>query len=331
MFIPSNKPLLLIFLLSLLFIAPSCNDEQTTQTTATETPSLKPSPVFNADTAYQSIVKQLSFGPRVPGTPAQQQCADWMEQQLKLYCDSVYVQKVTVTQPVTNKTFPCINLIGAINPSAASRVLLLCHWDSRGFADEDPDPKNHTKAIDAADDGASGVAVLIEIARAIKAQKLDIGVDILLSDVEDYGKSEWEKPNAPSSFCLGTRYWAQNPHIYGYRANFGICLDMVGAKNATFALEANSRLLAGDFQKKVWTIASQLGHSSFFVFTDGISTTDDHMEINQYARIPCIDIINATQTGFGAHWHTMNDNINIIDKSTLKAVGETVLGVLYNY
>jgi glutaminyl-peptide cyclotransferase len=319
-----------------LIVVSACDTNTNTSNTETIATTVVKAPAFNADSAYSYIQQQVNFGPRVPGTTAQKNCAAWMQAQLKKYCDSVYVQDVTVTQPISGKTFPCINVIGEINPQAASRVLLLCHWDSRGFADEDADPKNHNTPIDAADDAASGVGVLIEIARAIKAQKLDIGVDILMADVEDYGKSELDmqamKQGLPSTYCLGTRYWAQNLHKFGYRANYGICLDMVGAKGATFLLEQNSRQLAGDFQNKVWTMASQLGHSSYFLFQDGGAITDDHMEVNQYARIPCIDIINTQpNAGFAPHWHTMNDNMAVINKGTLQAVGETVLGALYNY
>lgn len=318
-------------LLTLTFVLIlSCKDDKPE---STET-KLKKAPAFNTDQAYADIQTQLAFGPRVPGTKAQQDCAAWMEAELRKSCNQVYVQKVNVTQPVSGKVFPCINLIGEINPQAQSRVLLLCHWDSRGMADQDPDSKNHSKAIDAADDGASGVAVLLEIARAIKTQKLDIGVDILLADVEDMGKNEYEKEGQPSSFCLGTRYWAQNFHKPGYKANYGICLDMVGAKDAQFLLEGNSKAVAPDVQNKVWTIASQLGYSRYFNYIDGGAITDDHVEVIQYAKIPTIDIINTptlTKTGFAPHWHTLNDNINVIDKNVLSAVGNTVLTVLYNY
>ncbi len=323
--------LLILCAASIILTTISCNDTITNTETAA-TPALKKAPGFNADSAYAYTAAQCAFGPRVPGTKAQQQCAAWMQQKLQQFVDTVYVQNTIVTQPVSGKKFPNINVIGVINPKAATRVLLLCHWDSRGFADEDANKANHTKPIDAADDGASGVGVLLEMARAMKQQPCDIGIDILFADVEDMGKSEWEKPNYPSTYCLGTRYWAQNPHVYGYRANFGICLDMVGAKGATFRLEQQSKMLAGDWQKKVWNMASQLGHSSYFLFEDGGSITDDHMEINQYANIPCIDVINTQATGgFATHWHTLQDNMQVIDRGTLKAVGETMLGVLYNY
>jgi glutaminyl-peptide cyclotransferase len=308
-----------------------CKNDSESATTAT---SLKKAPAFNADQAYTDIQTQLAFGPRVPGTKSQQDCAIWMEAELRKTCANVFIQKVEVTQPGSGKKFPCINLIGEINPTAKSRVLLLCHWDSRGMADQEADKKNHSKAIDAADDGASGVAVLLEIARAIKKQSLDIGVDILLADVEDMGKNEYEQQGQESSYCLGTRYWAQNLHKPGYKANYGICLDMVGAKDAQFLLEANSKAVAPEVQTKIWNMASQLGYGKYFNFIDGGGITDDHVEVIRFAKIPCVDIINTptlTTTGFASHWHTLNDNINVIDKNTLSAVGNTVLGVLYNY
>jgi glutaminyl-peptide cyclotransferase len=298
---------------------------------------LKPlvkAPAFNADNAYAHVQSQLAFGPRVPGTASQLKCADWMVAELKKSCDSVFTQKVSVTQPVSGKVFPCINIVGAINPLAKSRILLLCHWDSRGMADNDSNKANHSKAIDAADDGASGVAVLLEIARAINTQKLDIGVDILMADVEDMGKNEYEVAGQESSFCLGTRFWAKAPHLPNYTANYGICLDMVGARGAEFRLEQYSKQVAGDFQNKIWSTASSLGYQNYFIYEDGGGITDDHVEVHKYARIPSVDIINTSQTsgtGFAKHWHTLDDNIAVIDKNTMKAVGQTVLQVLYDY
>jgi glutaminyl-peptide cyclotransferase len=326
---------ILALVLTIIFNACKFGNDNTSDVNVTDT-SIKKGATFNADSAYTFIEKQVSFGPRVPGTAASKNCAAWLKLMLQQYCDSVYEQNAMVTMPRTNKQIPCINLIGEINPKAASRVLYLCHWDSRPYADNDSNKANHTKAIDAADDGASGVGVLLELARAIKMskEKPDIGVDILFVDVEDMGKSNLEAEGQPSTYCLGSRYWASNPHRYGYRANFGICLDMVGAKAATFKLEGYSKMYAPDFQSKVWALASQLGHSNYFLNVDmngGI--TDDHVEINTIARIPTIDVIN-TKDGpstFDKHWHTLNDKINIIDKSTLKAVGETMMAVAYNY
>lgn len=319
------KKISLLILSSCLLQFTACNNEEPTTTTTSETPTkaVVNAPVFDANNAYKLIETQVAFGPRVPGTAAQTKCAVWIESEIKKYVDTVYIQKTIVTQPISNKKYPCINIIGSLNPTATQRVLLLAHWDSRPWADQDT--KDQTKPIDAADDGASGVAVMLEIAAKLKQQKPTIGVDFLFVDVEDVGKTEW----TDESYCLGTQYWAKNPHAANYKAKFGICLDMVGAKGAQFPLEAFSKNYAPDAQKQIWDIGNRLGYSTYFSYSDGGSITDDHIPVNEIAKIPCVDIINLQYNSFGTHWHTHNDNINIIDKNTLKAVGQTVLQTLY--
>lgn len=288
---------------------------------------LKEAPDFNPDNAYAHIEKQLSFGPRVPGTAGQKKCAAFIQSEIAKYCDTVFVQNTTVTQPISENKYPCINIIGSINPTAKYRILLLAHWDTRPWADMDDERKN--QPIMGADDGASGVGVMLEVARAITESELkpeSIGVDFLFVDVEDVGKTEWSE----LSYSLGTQYWANNPHVAGYKANYGMCLDMVGAKNAQFLLEGFSKQFAGDKQRNIWDIANRLGYGSYFLYQDGGAITDDHVVVNQMANIPCVDIINLQDGGsFGPYWHTHDDNIDVIDKRTLKAVGQTVLQVLY--
>ncbi|MFT4062889.1 MAG: M28 family peptidase [Edaphocola sp.] len=297
-----------------------------------EGPTIKV-PAFDADKTYGYIKQQVDFGPRVPNTSAQLKCADWMELQLKASCDTVYRQQTQLLAGDKKTKLRCINLIGVINPNAKQRILLLAHWDSRPWADQDV--ANTNAPIDAADDGASGVAVLIGIANQIKANPLgnkDLGIDILLADVEDYGKSEWET-NGNTSYALGTQYWAENPHVPNYTARAGILLDMVGGRNARFPLEGNSKQYAGNVQQEVWKAGSEAGYSSYFVYADGGTITDDHVPVLEILHIPTIDIIDlptGTRTGFPAHWHTHNDNITAIDQSTLKAVGQTLLQYLYN-
>ena len=284
-------------------------------------------PNFNPDSAYAYIQSQVSFGPRVPGTPAQKACAAWMEMKLKEFTDSVYRQDVQV-KAGNGQMLPCINLIGSINPSATRRILLLAHWDTRPWADMDS--KDIEKAILGADDGGSGVGVLLELARQIKTKPLpeDLGIDILLTDVEDYGKTEW----GDKSYALGTQYWAYNPHVPGYKAEFGILLDMVGARDARFPLEGYSTRYAGRVQQNVWQAAVRAGFSSYFPFVRGAEITDDHVFVNEIIRIPTIDIINLNgtpQSAFAKHWHTHEDDMSVIDKATLEAVGETLLQVIY--
>ena len=284
-------------------------------------------PAFSEDSAYAYIAAQVAFGPRVPGSAAQAKCAEWMESKLKPVCDTVYMQDVHVTGG-DSKSLRCINLIGVINPAATKRILFLTHWDSRPWADQDKTDKD--KPVMAADDGGSGVGVLLEVARELKAHGLpgSIGVDILFTDVEDYGRSEW----GDNSYCLGTQYWAHHPHVAGYKADFGILLDMVGAHGAQFPMEGFSTQFAGDIQQKVWQAANDAGYSSYFPYVASVDITDDHVPVNKITGIKTIDIINLTpdtENPFAPHWHTHADVMSIIDKNTLKAVGQTLLEVIY--
>lgn len=303
--------------------AGTITNSDTTQARQTQAPV----PSFNADSAYNYVAAQVAFGPRVPGTPAQKACANWMEAKMKMGCDTIYTQKTEV-RGGDGKVMPCINIIGVIHPKAAKRILLLTHWDSRPWADMDTKDKN--KPILAADDGGSGVGVLIEIANVLKANPLpdNIGVDLLLTDVEDYGRSEWGE----DSYCLGTQYWAQHPHVPGYKADFGILLDMVGAANARFPMEGLSQQFAPNVLQNIWQAAAQAGYSTFFPFVSGAGITDDHLPVNKIAHIPTVDIINLRDgdAPFAPHWHTHSDNMQVIDKGTLKAVGQTLLQVIYN-
>lgn len=282
---------------------------------------------FNADSAYENVARQVGFGPRVPGSQSQRDCAAWLETTLRRHCDTVVVQSVSV-KAGDGKMLPCINLVGSFNPNAPQRYLLLAHWDTRPWADMDT--KDKDKPIDGADDGGSGVGVLLEIARQLAQTPLpaSVGVDILLVDVEDYGKTEW----GDDSYGLGTQYWARTPHVPGYRAAGGILLDMVGAQGARFPMEQTSRMYAQALQEKIWQTANTAGFSSYFSYelsTGGV--TDDHTFVNEIAKIPTIDIIHLTRTtatGFPAHWHTHNDAMPVIDRGPLGAVGNTVLAFL---
>ncbi len=330
----SMKILNTLFILFLAIVmASSCNNDKPTAPAGNEDSTAKPvsdtPPAFNPDSAYAYVGRQVSFGPRTPGSTAQKQCAAWMEAAMKKVTDTVYRQETTV-KGGDGKMLPCINLIGVINPKATKRILLLTHWDSRPWADEDV--KDKDKPVLAADDAGSGVGVLLEMARQIKLGKLpgDLGIDILLEDVEDYGKDVW----SPESYCLGTQYWATHPHVPGYTAQFGILLDMVGARNAVFPMEASSAVFAPAVQQMAYAAAGRAGYSSYFPFSQNPehAITDDHEFVNKLAHIPTIDIINLAGNGdspFAPHWHTHKDNMDIIDKATLKAVGQTLLQVVY--
>ncbi len=292
-----------------------------------------PAPAFNADSAYFYIEKQVAFGPRVPNTQQHIDCGNWLESKLLEFTDKVYIQEGQVTAfDGTKLNFK--NIIGAFNPENKNRILLAAHWDTRPFADQDADPSKRDTPIDGANDGASGVGVLLEIARQLKANRVNIGVDIILFDAEDYGQPENSKlPQKPDSYCLGSQYWAKKPHVQGYRAKYGILLDMVGAKGSTFLMETYSVKYAPSLVRRVWNNAAHLGFSNYFLFKNTPRPIiDDHYYINVIAGIPTIDIIHVDQSlpnMFGKFWHTHDDTMELIDTNTLKAVGITVLFTLY--
>ena len=281
-------------------------------------------PEFAEDSAYAYIQKQLAFGPRVPNTPYHDSCAVWIESKLKEFAEEVIIQKGTVTA-FDGTELRIQNIIAVFNHDAKKRILLCAHWDTRPWADEDTEDQD--KPIPGANDGGSGVGVLMEVARQLSLNPLGIGVDIIFFDAEDYGKS-----NLDDSYCLGSQFWAKKNHKANYNAQFGILLDMVGAKNAKFYMEGHSMKHASSVVRKVWNAAARNGYSNHFIFEKDHELTDDHVYVNQ-TGIPCIDIIQrdiqAFPPSFGSYWHTHKDNIDIIDKNTLKAVGQTVLTVLY--
>ncbi|MBO4723001.1 MAG: M28 family peptidase [Muribaculaceae bacterium] len=280
---------------------------------------------FDGMSAYNLVKAQCDFGPRVPGTPAHSKCAEWLEQSLNQSCDTVIVQQGQVTT-FDGKTLNIKNFVGSINPSNDDRILLLAHWDCRPWADNDPDPAKHREPVMGANDAASGVAVLLELARLMKEKKPNIGVDILLVDAEDWGTNDVE-----DSWALGTQYWAKNPHVAGYTARFGILLDMVGAKGAKFYKEYESLQFAPTVVGEVWDMAHNSGYGAYFENNFGTAVTDDHVVVNGMG-IKCIDIIDTRQNGgFFEGWHTTDDTMNWIDQGTLKAVGQVVANVVYSY
>lgn len=285
-------------------------------------------PSFSSDSAYNYVKNQVDFGPRVPNTQQHVACGNYLENQLKAFGAKVYVQQATL-MAYDGTPLKSRNIIGSYNPEATTRILLFAHWDTRPWADNDPNKKNHKTPVLGANDGASGVGVLLEIARNLGIQKPNIGVDIAFFDSEDYGNVSGDE----DSWCLGTQYWAKNPHIQGYQARFGILLDMVGSPQATFYREQISDYFASDVVNKIWSQASALGLSQYFVNEQGGGVTDDHVYINKLAGIPAVDIIHFnknTPSGFASYWHTVNDTMENVDKNTLQAVGITLMSVIYN-
>lgn len=292
-------------------------------------------PAFNADSAYHFVKKQVDFGPRIPNTKAHQQAADYFVETLKRYGAQITVQEFEA-EAYDGRKLHLKNIIASFNPAKSKRILLAAHWDTRPFSDKDPENPNAT--FQGANDGASGVGVLLEIARVISSSTLpEAGVDLILFDGEDWG----EKPNEQGThtlrdglqewWCLGSQHWAKNKHKSNYSAYYGILLDMVGARNAQFHREGYSMQFAPSIVEKVWNHARRLGYSHVFVKKDQGEVTDDHVFVNNIAKIPMIDIVHF-EPGigyFGNFHHTQKDNIDLISKDMLGIVGTTVLNVLY--
>ncbi len=319
----------------------ACKDEPVKDQKTNQPPAAVAAPKFQADSAFAMIKKQVDFGPRVPGSAAHIQCGDWMVSTLKTYGANVIEQKGSVVT-FDGKNVPLRNIIAEFNPSAKKRIVLAAHWDTRPFADKDPDESKWKKPIDGANDGGSGVGVLMEIARLLQAQAPKVGVDLIFFDVEDYGTPEFVKnqdDNSVFTWCLGSQYWLRQPHKAGYIAEAGILLDMVGAKDATFNKEGKSVDAAPGMVGRLWNTAAKLGHGSYFRDETVQEIVDDH-QFMIMAGIPTANIIDMRPEvkamgfagyTFGNFHHTHNDNLSVIDVATLKAVGETVIHVVWNF
>ncbi len=307
-------------------------------------------PEFLADSAYAFCQRQCDFGPRTMNSEAHEKCGQWIAQKFASYGLEVIEQRATLkgfdgTPLLSN------NIIASYQPELKDRILICAHWDSRPWADNDPDEANHTKPVMAANDGASGVAVMLEIARLLAplsslekdtiplaSDSIEvhsgavvgaIGVDFICFDAEDWGSD-----NVSDSWALGAQYWAAHPHREGYTARYGILLDMVGGQGARFYREGFSMYYAPKIVEKVWRTADALGYGSIFPQEDGHPITDDHGPVNTVAGIPCIDIIpyypDCRESSFGPTWHTVNDDMAHIDANTLKAVGQTLVQVIFS-
>ena len=320
-----------IWILGVLLFAAACSSPEKKAESVIEPLVAKPYPKFNPDSAYAFIQKQVDFGPRVPATEGHVATKNWLIQKLEGY------NFVVQSQDFEAKTYDGLNwdlsnIIASYNPQATKRILLAAHWDSRRIADKDTDRLD--EPIDGANDGASGVGVLLEIARSIGSQELkpDVGIDIILFDGEDDGEPEFaeSQDNSQIWWCLGSQYWSKNKHVPNYSAYYGILVDLVGAKGARFFREGYSRQYASGILKKVWDNAAQIGQGDFFVNRDSPEILDDHVFVNGNANIPMIDIIEfSPDYGFGHYHHTHADDMEIIDRRTLQAVGETVLFTIY--
>ena len=285
-------------------------------------------PSFNADSAYSYIERQVEFGPRVPNSRAHVETKEYLvsEFETSAGAGNVFVQEFQ--KVVYGDTLTMYNILTGFGLQYRNRILLAAHWDSRPRAEEDENEPD--SPILGADDGGSGVGVLLELARIFSENEPPIGVDIVLFDGEDYGEV-----SDLDNYFLGAREWSNNPPVPGYSPRFGILLDMVGGENAIFSKESYSMRSAPGVVEEVWDIAETKGYGDMFVDRRGGAVADDHIIVQRDAGIRMINIIHHTRNDDGTvefppYWHTQNDTMDIIDKQTLQAVGDVLLELIYN-
>ena len=311
------------WLVACLAIITGCKSDVATEDIPARSPVKEYTvPAFNRDSAFAFVQAQVDIGYRHLGSPGHAQTKEWIINKLQAYGVQVTEQDFTATL-FDGSSHPATNILGKINPANQHRIALAAHWDSRQMAEKDPDPEKRNEPILGADDGGSGVAVLIELARMLQAHPIELGIDFLFFDAEDAGASGGGRDE---TWCLGSQYWSRN--LSGTKPRYGILLDMVGSKGATFPQEGFSVNYAPEVVDQIWKLAQSMGFGHYFVNKRIPGLTDDHRFVNEIAKIPMIDIINYAQNSFGAYHHTHDDDMDIIDRRTLGVVGQVVLAHL---
>jgi len=280
-------------------------------------------PRAEADSALSFIAKQLSFGVRVPGSLGHIQTKDWIVAKMKSYGAEVDVLPFKASF-LGQKDLQAYNIVAKINPKHEKRIALFAHWDTRLIAEKDANPNRTEEPIMGAVDGGSGVAGLIEVARLIHANGINLGVDFVFFDAEDQGF------NDDNNWCIGSQKWAVQVAENDDKPEFGILLDLIGAKGATYYKEGISVFYAKDLVNKVWALANGMNKGQYFKNDYVGEIMDDHFHVNKIAGIPTIDIIETLPNGnFAKYHHTHQDNLTAIDKENLAAVIQVVTAVVY--
>jgi len=327
-------PVKLAVVIFLGILAFSCSKSTESKNNNKEAERVVQVPKSSADSAFFFVKKQVDFGPRVPNTPAHRKTGDYLAAKLRQYGAQVTEQNFE-SPSFDGEKLALRNIIATFYPEKQKRVLLAAHWDTRPFSDKDKQ-KPHAP-FDGANDGASGVGVLLEVARILKGNTApEVGVDIILFDGEDWGEPDGaantDLPgNLKEWWCLGSQYWAAHKHRSNYTAYYGILLDMVGAKGSKFYREGTSLEFAPSIVERVWTRAPKMGYSDVFFPQNVPAITDDHTFVSTIAKIPMIDVVHYDPTHgfFGDYHHTQKDNLDIISPRTLQIVTDVVLNVVY--
>lgn len=312
----------------------SCNGCSQPSSHQADTIALAECPRFSADSAMKHIEDQCAFGARTTGSEASAQCAELIAERFRQYGATVEVQPNDV-KTWDGTELHALNIVASTNPESSDRILFCAHWDSRPWADNDPDEANHHTPVMAANDGASGVAVMLEICRLLQQMPIKTGIDFICFDAEDMGTPQWgqDPEDGRDTWCLGSYNWALAAYEHGYKARFGVLLDMVGGRGSSFRPEQVSQSYANPVVEMIWHLAAQIGYGQYFPLTQGGAITDDHVNVNRIARVPCVDIIPYFTDGpssFGPTWHTVSDTPENIDPNVLEAVGQTLTQLIYN-
>jgi glutaminyl-peptide cyclotransferase len=273
-------------------------------------------PRFDGTEAFKYLMDQCQLGPRNPGSEGHEKTKKYLLDNLSQYTNLVKTQEFVYQDTTQKAKLELTNIIASFYPDKKQRILFCAHWDTRPTADNDPNFSLREKPIEGANDGASGVAVLLEIAKIISQKKPKWGVDIILFDGEDYGPE-----GKLEEFCLGSKYFVKNKG--DYKPEFGILLDMIGDKDLNIYKEGYSTRYAGDFITLVWATARRL---EFECFKDSTKyfVYDDHIPLLE-AGIPCIDLIDFDYP----YWHTTQDTPDKCSPESLQKIGEVLIEILY--
>ena len=275
---------------------------------------------FDGGAALRYVETQVAFGPRVPGSEGHRRMAAWLDSLARTKADTVLIQDwVNVTSKGVK--VPLHNVMMRFNPSASDRILYFAHWDTRPIADKAINPADHNTPIPGANDGASGVAILLGVADVLKKTPSTLGVDLLFVDGEDFGSFE-----DSTETLLGARYYAKHP-APGPVPLFAVLFDMVGDRDLQIYQEGNSLLGAPEVVERVWEAAKIAGYEKVFIATPGQSLIDDHLPL-QLAGIRAIDVIDFSYGSNNSLWHTTDDTPDKLSAASLQVVGDVAMAVI---
>lgn len=283
---------------------------------------------FSGKDALFYAQAQVAFGPRVPGTPAARKAGDWIVEQMRQRADTVVVQEWThVTK--SRDTLPLRNVLARFNPRAKERILYLTHWDTRPTADEDPVFGKRTGSFDGANDGASGVGLLVALADLLKKTRPTMGVDLLFVDGEDWGEFGGYEDGSAKDVLVGSTYFASHLPEAGYKPIFGVLFDMIGDADLNIYQEGNSLSQAPEVVNRVWQTASELGYGKYFIASDGGPITDDHVPLLK-AGLRVIDVIdiNYRSPDQQTYHHTTMDTMDKVSVRSLQIVGDVAVKLI---